>query len=198
MSSSLKNFLPEKGELFYVESFIEPDLATSYFNTIKSFANWRQDTIKIFGKEVLQPRLVAWHADPDVDYGYSGKRLTPGPWSRELLEIKNQVEHFFNSKFNSALLNLYRNGSDSMGWHRDNEKELGKNPVIASVSLGESRRFLIREKENKKSKLELNLGSGSLVVMAGECQSYWEHSVPKTAKEKFERINITFRDVKSF
>jgi len=118
--------------------------------------------------------------------------MMPRPWNQTLLQLKNLCEQVSQSPFNSVLANLYRNGQDSMGWHQDNETELGLNPIIASLSLGESRKFVLRHLETKQ-KHELDLSHGSLLVMAGETQHYWQHSIPKTAKPKGSRINLTFR-----
>lgn len=156
---------------------------------------WKHEPIWMFGKKVMQPRLTAWYGDAGKAYRYSGILMTPFPWTSSLLEIKAKVEELTGEKFNSALLNLYRNGADSMGWHRDNEPELGINPVIASVSLGAARRFLLREYQDKKSKTEILLEDGSLLIMKGESQTHWEHSIPKTTKCMAPRINITFRSI---
>ncbi len=176
--------------LLYIPNFLSPAQSDEAFSKLKHELNWRQEAIKLFGKTVLQPRLQAWHGDKT--YTYSGLEMTPQPWSQTLLHLKHLCEQVSQSEFNSVLANLYRDGQDSMGWHQDNETELGLNPVIASLSFGESRRFILRNIETKQ-KHELELNHGSLVVMAGETQHYWQHSVPKTTKPKHTRINLTFR-----
>lgn len=176
--------------LLYVPHFLTPAQADTVFKSLQLELDWRQEAIKLFGKTILQPRLQAWHGDKN--YTYSGLEMMPRPWNQTLLQLKNLCEQVSQSPFNSVLANLYRNGQDSMGWHQDNETELGLNPIIASLSLGESRKFVLRNLETKQ-KHELDLSHGSLLVMAGETQHYWQHSIPKTAKPKGSRINLTFR-----
>ncbi|WP_281832734.1 alpha-ketoglutarate-dependent dioxygenase AlkB family protein [Vibrio nigripulchritudo] len=153
---------------------------------------WKQERITLFGKKVLQPRLQTWHGD--ASYTYSGLTMNPHPWTPELRALEKSCRQISGVEFNSVLANLYRDGSDSMGWHQDNEPELGTNPVIASVSLGDTRRFALKHK-HLDEKQEFNLTHGSLLIMAGETQHYWLHSVPKTKKAKKQRINLTFRHV---
>ncbi len=151
----------------------------------------------MFGKRVMQPRLTALYGEPEKPFRYSGITMNPIEWNEPLLKIKEKVEKVTKTTFSSALLNLYRDGNDSMGWHRDNEKELGINPLIASVSLGEARPFLVRDYREKKTKIEIELTSGSLLLMAGESQNFWEHCVPKRKRITNSRINITFRNILS-
>ncbi|WP_036800342.1 alpha-ketoglutarate-dependent dioxygenase AlkB family protein [Photobacterium marinum] len=178
------------GRLFWSPHLISQAEADSYFQRLSEELNWRQETIRMFGRDVLQPRLQAWCGD--AVYTYSGLTMEPQSWTPTLLAIKAACEKVSEVRFNSVLANLYRGGQDYMGWHRDNEPELGVQPVIASVSLGESRRFILKHMETKQ-KLEFNLESGSLLVMAGNTQQCWVHSVPKTRKPKAGRINLTFR-----
>ncbi len=178
--------------LLYLPNFLTSERADEAFSKLTLELNWRQEAIRLFGKTVLQPRLQAWHGDKN--YTYSGLEMTPEPWNPTLLHLKYLCEVASQSQFNSVLANLYRDGQDSMGWHQDNEAELSLNPVIASLSFGESRRFLLRHIETKQ-KHEVELSHGSLLVMAGETQHYWQHSVPKTAKPKESRINLTFRHI---
>lgn len=179
-------------QLLYISDFLTPQQADTAFSNLRKELDWQQEAIQMFGRKVLQPRLQAWHGDKS--YTYSGLSLTPEPWSPELLHIKQRCEAASRCQFNSVLANLYRDGQDSMGWHQDNEPELGVNPAIASLSLGESRRFILRHIETRQ-KYEIELSHGSLLVMAGETQRYWQHSVPKTGKPKTERINLTFRHI---
>ncbi len=141
----------------------------------------------------MQPRLTALQGNPKMHYGYSGIRMNPDPFSDTLLAIKKRIEPSAGVKFTHVLLNRYRDGKDSMGWHRDNEKELGVNPVIASVSFGAFRDFHFRLYETKANKITLNLGHGSLLIMKGKTQHHWEHQLPKRANIVGERINLTFR-----
>jgi alkylated DNA repair dioxygenase AlkB len=149
----------------------------------------------MYGKELLFPRLTAWYGDNDKSYTFSGITLRPNDWTEELFEIKNAIEKETIDKFNSVLLNLYRSGNDSISWHTDAEKELGINPVIASVSFGDVRKFQLKHKETKE-KIEILLTHGSLLIMQGELQHFWKHQIPKTKKTVKERINLTFRIIK--
>lgn len=158
---------------------------------------WQQEEIVIFGARRPVPRLVAWHGDPSAHYTYSGTAHLPRPWTLELQRVHERVERLAGARFNAALLNLYRDGRDGMGWHSDDEPELGPAPVIASVSLGATRRFCLRHRRRKDLKLDLSLAHGSLLLMAGSTQRHWVHAVPKTARSVGERINLTFRLVQS-
>ncbi|MCS0324085.1 alpha-ketoglutarate-dependent dioxygenase AlkB family protein [Vibrio diabolicus] len=182
----------ERGKLYYDPYFLSHLEADHYFDQLLKTLPWHQEHITMFGKSVLQPRLQAWHGD--AAYTYSGLTMQPHPWTPELTQLKVRCETIADVAFNSVLANLYRHGQDSMGWHQDNEPELGRNPVIASLNLGETRRFLLRNL-HCKTEIEYELSHGSLLVMAGELQHHWKHCVPKTAKTKGERINLTFRQI---
>ena len=178
--------------------FLRPDAATALLAELTTTIAWRQEPIKLFGKEVLQPRLTAWHGDPAARYQYSGLALEPHPWTPALQQLRAQVEAATGTRFNSVLLNLYRSGQDSMGWHADNEPELGPAPVIASVSLGGTRRFRLKPRDLQRTPhapVSLELTAGSLLVMRGCTQRYWLHAVPKTARPAGPRLNLTFRAV---
>jgi alkylated DNA repair dioxygenase AlkB len=192
-SFSLKNYLPHHGKVYYHSAVFEKGKSDILLTVLLQSIPWRQEPIRIFGKEVLQPRLTAWFADPGITYTYSGITMQASNWTDELLEIKQAAETLAGIEFNSALLNLYRNNMDSMGWHRDNERELGHQPVIASFSFGASRKFQLRMYKDKGDLISLDLQHGSCLIMAGETQHFWEHRVPKTAQPAGERINITFR-----
>lgn len=182
------------GEVIIYQNFFNQLESDLFFAELLNNINWQQDKIKIFGKEVNLPRLTAWYGDEGKSYTYSGITMNPDPWSQNLLSIKKRIEEKININFNSVLANLYRNGQDYVSWHSDDEKELGKNPTIASVSFGATRRFLLRHKSNKDLEtVDLSLGHGTLLIMKGSTQHYWKHQVPKTAKVKTERINLTFR-----
>ena len=183
-------------EILYDENFLSNDEATAFFESLRQNTDWQQDRIKIFGKEYDQPRLTALFADNKNPYSYSSITMYPKPFSPALLEIKSRVEKKINQTFTSCLLNLYRNGQDSNGWHADNEKELGTNPIIASVSLGAERQFHMKHRTDKTQKLKLNLAHGSLLFMSGSTQHHWLHQIPKTKKNVGERINLTFRIIK--
>jgi alkylated DNA repair dioxygenase AlkB len=161
--------------------------------SLKTNIRWNQETIQMYGKLLNTPRLTAWYGDNSKTYAFSGKKYDPYPWTDELLFIKSRVDAAAGITFNSVLLNLYRNGNDSVAWHADDEPELGVNPVIASVSFGQMRRFDVRHKTDKKQKYSVELESGSLLIMKGNLQHHWEHQVPKSTKALGERINLTFR-----
>ncbi|MGY5850313.1 alpha-ketoglutarate-dependent dioxygenase AlkB family protein [Salegentibacter sp. F14] len=181
--------------LRYLPEFFAPEMANYYYESLQESIPWKQDSIKLFGKEHPQPRLSAFFADPDVNYAYSGLKLKPKEFSKEILEIKKNVETFCKCTFNSCLANFYRTGQDSMGWHSDDERELGKNPVIASVSFGAERIFHLKNKHDKNLKQQILLGHGSLLIMEGATQHHWKHQLPKTKKNLAPRLNLTFRKI---
>jgi alkylated DNA repair dioxygenase AlkB len=154
---------------------------------------WQQDDIKIFGKVYQQPRLTALFGTNGKPYSYSNITMQPHRFTKELLEIKQKIGFLCEAEFTTCLLNLYRDGKDSNGWHADDEQELGQNPTIASVSLGQERFFHLRHKKNKSLKHKILLEHGSLLLMQGETQHHWQHQIPKTAKPMGERVNLTFR-----
>jgi alkylated DNA repair dioxygenase AlkB len=157
---------------------------------------WRSESIVLWGKSYVQPRLIAWYGDPAATYTYSGLTLTPLPWTPTLMRIKQRVEQISDATFNSVLLNYYRDGQDSMGFHSDDEPELGPAPVIASVSFGEERTFVLKHKRKKSLKpIRLPLASGSLLLMRGETQRNWRHAVEKEDRPCGPRINLTFRRI---
>lgn len=187
--------LPD-AELLYLHPFLPPAEADHLLLHLSDAAHiaWRQGSIRLFGKQVPTPRLSAWYGAPGAVYTYSGLTLHPLPFTPALLSLKETIEQTVQpATFNSVLLNLYRNGADSMGWHADDEPELGQNPVIASVSFGAERRFLLRHKYQKNQKKELILQHNSLLVMQGSTQHYWQHALPKTSRTIGARINLTFR-----
>ena len=165
-----------------------------WFESCLRDLNWETGFIKIFGKTHQIPRLQAWYADNEIEYTYSGEKLQRHNWNNLLLDIKERIETVTSFEFNSVLANLYRDGNDSMGLHSDDEKELGNNPVIASLSLGESREIYFKHK-NKKSNLVVPQDNGQLMVMHGKTQKYWKHEIKKTKKIKKPRINLTFRNI---
>lgn len=194
----------EGGELILLRHWLSAAEAEVLFMQVSEKTRWEQSTIVIAGRKILIPRLNAWYGDPGKDYRYSGTRFQALPWYPELAVLKRKVQESIDRfrprgdfNVNSALLNLYRDGNDSVGWHSDDEAELGPHPQIASVSLGEGRRFLFRHRREKTRKLELFLDSGSLLFMFGDIQHHWQHCIPKTRKPKEKRINVTFRQVVS-
>ena len=186
--------LPD-ARLCYFENFFSAAEAIYLFNQLNNKIPWQQDPITIFGKTYNQPRLTALHANNSNPYSYSGITMYPNEMTAELTEIQNRITSVTPVKFTSVLLNLYRDGKDSNGWHADNEKELGKSPVIASVSFGASRFFHLKHRTIKDARLKILLQSGSLLVMEGDTQEKWLHQIPKTVKQIGPRINLTFRKI---
>lgn len=185
------------GQLRYWACAFDRQEADRLLLELRQGIEWQQEEILIFGRRTVVPRLVAWHGDPHASYTYSGTRHEPSAWTAPLLEIRARIEALTGAAFNSVLLNLYRDGRDGMGWHADDEAELGANPVIASVSLGATRRFRMRHRKRRAETLGLDLEHGSLLVMQGATQHHWLHAVPKVTRPVGERINLTFRRVAS-
>lgn len=183
------------GEYIYIPDFYNREKANRFLEAFVNDIEWNQESMNMYGRQVLFPRLTAWYGDNDKPYSFSGITLQPKSWSKELLKIKQDIEPLCNMVFNSVLLNLYRDGNDSISWHTDAEKELGINPVIASVNFGAERTFQLRHIETKE-KIEIILKHGSLLIMQGELQHYWQHQVPKTKKVDSKRVNLTFRVIK--
>lgn len=194
LSSSLSAQYFCSGNLIYIDDFYDIIRSQYFLKVLQDELVWRQETIRLFGKPVLIPRMQAWYGDKDAHYKYSGLALIPLPWTPTLKAIKTDLESILSTPFNSVLANLYRDGQDSMGWHSDNEKQLGDKPIIASLSLGQSRKFSIKHKSSGE-KIDLILQSGSLLIMLGNLQQHWQHSIPKTKKIIGNRINLTFRTI---
>lgn len=191
--NSNQNLLPYDGQAVLYENFFSTEESDRYLQSLTQEIQWRQEPIVLYGKSILQPRLTALYGDKDKELRYSGLVMKPMPWTKSLLEIKNKIEPIAGKDFTTALLNQYRDGQDSMGWHRDNEKELGPNPVIGSVSFGASRNFQFRHYDDKNVKRSVLLSHGSFLLMSGPCQHHWQHSIAKTKSPIGCRINITFR-----
>jgi alkylated DNA repair dioxygenase AlkB len=189
--------MPDAEVVFY-RNFFSTTEGDMLFEQLLRETKWRQDKIKYYGKEMNLPRLTAWHGEKGTAYTYSNIQMNPDPWTQTLLYIKEKVEGVAKANFNSVLLNLYRDGKDSVSWHRDNEPELGKNPVIASLSFGATRPFQLKHKLDKDmSKVSLDLSHGSLLIMQGATQEFWLHQIPKTSKPVGQRLNLTFRYIHS-
>ncbi|HKL51602.1 MAG TPA: alpha-ketoglutarate-dependent dioxygenase AlkB [Wenzhouxiangellaceae bacterium] len=187
--------LPPGGELVYIREFIERSRADRMLSALIGESFWRSRTINMFGRQVMQPRKIAFQGDPGVSYVYSGDVHHADPWHEALVALRAEIERQAGCRFNCALLNLYRGGSDSMGWHSDDEAELGSCPTIASISLGAVRRFVLRSKQDRRTKLEISPAHGSLMLMRGDLQHHWQHALPKTALDVQPRINLTFRRI---
>lgn len=191
-SEEIKLDLPDS-DITYFPNFIDSNSADNYLEQLKITVAWQQDDIKIFGKTYVQPRLTALYGNNGKPYSYSNITMQPNEFTRELLEIKKKIETKTKANFTTCLLNLYRDGQDSNGWHADNEKELGQNPIIASITFGHERYFHLKHRNDKTLKHKILLEHGSLLLMQGKTQHHWLHQIPKTAKPIKERINLTFR-----
>ena len=193
-SPALARLPIEDGLLLHHEHWLSPEAASAAFAALRSETPWRAEQIRIAGRLIPVPRQTAWYGDPGATYTYSGIRNEPIAWTPLLGALRDAVSAAAGAPFNSVLLNHYRDGRDSMGWHADNEAALGRDPVIASLSLGAPRRFVLRHATVKDRSMAFLLGDGALLVMAGATQHHYRHAVPKTA-DAGERINLTFRQV---
>lgn len=190
----MENLATRDGELHYLQDFLTPDQARELFALLRGGLDWQEEVVTIVGRRVPVPRLVCWHGDQGAVYRYSGLTHHPSPWTGELLTLKQAIESACGHDFNSVLGNLYRDGLDSMGWHADQEKVLGPNPYIASLSLGAERLFKIRHNKTGET-LDLTLADGSLLLMGGALQHHWRHCLPKSRQPTPARINLTFRKI---
>lgn len=182
--------LPQ-ASVYYLPNWLNTKLANDLERKLSAELEWHQGDVKVFGRWYKTPRLQAWHGDADICYRYSGKTLKTSPWTPALTSLRSELQKL-NIATNAVLANLYRNGDDKMGWHSDNEPELGKQPVIASLSFGAERDFMLRHR-TLSEKFNLRLKHGSLLVMCGDTQQYWQHSLPARKKVTEQRINLTFR-----
>ncbi len=183
----------ENASVYYIPSFLSEEIATEYFQELLNTIKWEQRNVNVFGKIHPQPRLTALYGTSERSYRYAGLTLQPNPMTEILQSLQQKIEACSQHQFNSVLLNLYRDGQDSNGWHSDDESSLGKNPAIASLSLGATRKFFFRERKNTKNTYKMELTHGSLLIMSGATQHHWNHQIPKTKKRVGKRINLTFR-----
>lgn len=191
-----KIIIPLKEAIFeYYPNFFEPELATSLFQKLHEETPWQQDNLLIFNKLIPQPRLTCLFGNEGKPYSYSGITMHPQPWNSTIMFIKNEIETVISENFTTVLANLYRDERDSNGWHADNEKELGRNPIIASVSFGEERKFQVKHNSIATDKFTLNLQHGSLLLMKEDSQTHYKHQIPKATNVKKSRINLTFRTI---
>jgi alkylated DNA repair dioxygenase AlkB len=188
------NLLPIDGEAYYMDAFFSRNQAEAIFNTLMDEINWKNDELLIYGKKITTKRKVAWYGDEGIEYKYSKSVKRAISWTPGLIYIKNIIETSLNETFNSCLLNLYHNGSEGMGWHSDDEKELKQNGTIASLSLGAPRKFVFKHKVSK-NKIEVWLKHGSLLLMQGTIQKNWMHCLAPSKNVTEPRINLTFRYV---
>lgn len=186
----------ENAELVEYPRLLEPNQASRILETLIADIPWRQEHLRIAGKLRAIPRLQCWMGDSASEYGYSGVRLTPCPWHKSVRDIHDLITELSGTRFNSVLINYYRNGQDSVAWHADDETELGETPIIASVSLGAQRRFELKQKhQSPAKKYQLSLGHGSLLIMGGMMQQHWLHQLPKEKGLLEPRVNLTFRNI---
>ena len=193
-SSHSDNLLPKDGVVNYYGALISPADADDYFKRLLANIEWKNDEAVIFGKRIITKRKVAWYAEQPFEYTYSKITKRALPWTDELLQLKALVENSTGEQFNSCLLNLYHNGSEGMAWHSDGEKDLKKHAAIGSLSFGAERKFAFKHKATKET-VSLVLEHGSLLVMQGTTQTYWQHRLPPTKKVTAPRINLTFRTI---
>ena len=180
----------------YIENFFDFDQSQLYMKHLTNDIRWKREKIRMWGREIVTKKRIAWYADEGKSYTYSGSTFHPDQWNELLLEIKKHVEQYIKFQFNSVLLNEYPNGKVGMGWHSDDERELGIDPIIASLSFGANRDFIFRHKTDKSfENIKIHLKSGSLLLMLGSTQHHWKHSLPKRLKVREPRINLTFRKI---
>jgi alkylated DNA repair dioxygenase AlkB len=195
-SFSYETKLSINGEVILYPEFFSEEESNQLFEDLMNQVQWKQEYITLYGKQMPIPRLTAWYGDEGKSYTYSGIEQHPNPWIPEIDRIKKKIEPVTRCEFNSVLINQYRDGRDSVSWHSDDEPELGENPVIASVSFGATRRFMLKHKNRKDlSTVPIDLTHGSLLLMQGETQHYWVHQVSKTQRKVEPRINLTFRNI---
>ena len=188
------NILPKDGCVYYRPGVFDAVSCSHLINALQASLSWEPDRLVMFGRVISTRRKVAWVGDPKCAYTYSGIQKNPQSWTPELLLIKKKLEEIASSEFNSCLLNLYHDGSDGMGWHSDDEKELDSSAPIASLSLGAERKFAFRNRKDKKT-ISLFLENGSALIMHAPTQEYWHHSLLKTKTVTTSRINLTFRKI---
>ena len=182
-------------DLRFDPQWLPPALADALLAELIDRITWEVHRIRLFGREVDSPRLSCWIGDEGAGYRYSGVRFTPRPWPLVLLPVRERLQRELAAPFNSVLANRYRSGRDAMGWHSDDEPELGATPLIASLSLGATRRFALKNKRDPANRLTLDLPHGSLLLMAGDTQRHYRHALPRTTRVVGERINLTFRQI---
>lgn len=186
--------LPD-ADLLYLPQWIEPATADAWLQTLIEQTPWTQPQVRLYGRSLAVPRLVAWYGDQQARYRYSGLMHEPQPWTPLLADVRRRVEQQVGATLNGVLLNLYRDGQDAMGWHSDDEAELGPQPLVVSLSLGAVRRFDLRRKGSTRIEHSLELAHGSLLVMRGPTQHHWQHQVARTRKVQGSRLNLTFRQI---
>lgn len=192
----MHEIIHQNGHVNHQANWLTPEKQTQLLLTLEQELNWQQEDIILFGKRIKCPRLTAWYGDREIEYQYSGVNHVAQDWHPLLLSLQQRLAQELQIHFNSVLCNLYRDGQDSMGWHADNEKVLGKNPTIASISLGATRKFQFKHRATKEI-VTLELEPGSLLIMTGAVQHYWLHRLPKQNNCFDTRVNLTFRQIKT-
>ena len=182
-------------DLRYFPRWVDADLADGWLSELSTQTPWSQPQIKLYGRSIAVPRLVAWYGDADAHYRYSGFTHEPLAWTPLLADIRQRVQQQVGQRLNGVLLNYYRDGQDAMGWHSDDERELGQQPLVVSLNLGATRRFDFRRKGTSRIEYSISLEHGSLLVMSGLTQHYWQHQIARTRKVRAPRLNLTFRQI---
>ncbi|WP_407291811.1 alpha-ketoglutarate-dependent dioxygenase AlkB family protein [Stutzerimonas zhaodongensis] len=182
-------------ELRYLPRWVDPVQADRWLSELRAQTPWSQPEINLYGRSVVVPRLVAWYGDADAHYRYSGLTHAPLPWTPLLTHIRQRVQQAIGASLNGVLLNYYRDGQDAMGWHSDDEPELGEQPLVVSLNLGATRRFDFRRRGTSRIAYSIELEHGSLLVMGGLTQHYWQHQIARTRKVRAPRLNLTFRQI---
>ena len=182
-------------DLRYFPRWVDADLADGWLSELSTQTPWSQPQIKLYGRSIAVPRLVAWYGDADAHYRYFGFTHEPLAWTPLLADIRQRVQQQVGQRLNGVLLNYYRDGQDAMGWHSDDERELGQQPLVVSLNLGATRRFDFRRKGASRIEYSISLEHGSLLVMSGLTQHYWQHQIARTRKVRAPRLNLTFRQI---
>ena len=195
MSLFPQSILPQSDTVWYYPNFLSPKQAQHYYQLLAQNLDWKQYPIRLFGKTMLQPRLIAWYGEQGINYQYAQTLLTASGWTTALKTLQEQLLETTQHSFNSVLANWYRDGQDSMGWHSDDEKELGPTPCIASISLGAARKLHFRTVQKPHERASIVLEPGSLLLMQGDSQELWQHQIPKSKRVQKGRINLTFRQI---
>jgi len=182
-------------DLRYFPRWVDADLADGWLSDLSAQTPWSQPQIKLYGRSIAVPRLVGWYGDADAHYRYSGFTHEPLTWTPLLADIRQRVQQQVGQRLNGVLLNYYRDGQDAMGWHSDDERELGQQALVVSLNLGATRRFDFRRKGTSRIEYSIPLEHGSLLVMSGLTQHYWQHQIARTRKVRAPRLNLTFRQI---
>ena len=196
MTLSARSIALPQAELVYLPQWVDASTADRWLQALIAETPWTQPQVRLYGRTFAVPRLVAWYGDAQARYRYSGLAHEPLPWTSLLAELRQRVEQQVGESLNGVLLNLYRDGQDAMGWHSDDEPELGPEPLLVSLNLGATRRFDLRRTGSTRIEHSLELEHGSLLVMSGPTQHHWQHQIARTRKVLTPRLNLTFRQIR--